>query len=125
MVQVQTEDGERIHVRAYLNRGDFFGDVEIAERRARTATAVASGSATLLSIPARSFTSLVRKTPELIDNLRRISSDQQASQQAIVAGIAQNHTAHLFRDLYRLQVARSLLVIDLESCVRCGHCAWS
>src|SRR5208282_5096057 len=29
------------------------------------------------------------------------------------------------RDLYRLQVARSLLVIDLESCARCGHCAWA
>src|SRR5256885_16989886 len=34
-------------------------------------------------------------------------------------------TQHAFRDLYRLQVARSLLVIDLDSCVRCGHCASS
>jgi Fe-S-cluster-containing dehydrogenase component len=31
----------------------------------------------------------------------------------------------VFRDLYRMQVARSLLVIDQDACVRCGHCAWS
>ena len=31
MVQIQTEDGERLHVRAYLGRGDFFGDAEILE----------------------------------------------------------------------------------------------
>jgi len=24
-----------------------------------------------------------------------------------------------------MRVARSLLVIDQDSCVRCGHCAWS
>lgn len=28
-------------------------------------------------------------------------------------------------DPYRLHVARSLLVIDQDSCLRCGHCAWS
>src|SRR4029078_13675831 len=38
---------------------------------------------------------------------------------------AANATQHAFRDLYRLKVARSLLVIDLETCVRCGHCAWA
>ncbi len=43
----------------------------------------------------------------------------------MVAGAAANATQHVFRDLYRLQVARSLLVIDLECCVRCGHCAWA
>ncbi len=34
-------------------------------------------------------------------------------------------TAHALRDLYRMRVARSLLVIDQDSCIRCGHCAWS
>jgi Fe-S-cluster-containing dehydrogenase component len=34
-------------------------------------------------------------------------------------------TAHVFKDLYRMRVARSLLVIDQDSCIRCGHCAWS
>ena len=43
----------------------------------------------------------------------------------MVGRAAGSATQHAFRDLYRLKVARSLLVIDLESCVRCGHCAWS
>ncbi|WP_437694141.1 cyclic nucleotide-binding domain-containing protein [Sorangium sp. So ce176] len=125
MVQIQTEDGDRIHVRAYLTRGDFFGDVELDEGRSRAASAVASGAATLLSVPAKTFAFLARKHPDLIPRLRRITGEQRAAQEAIVAGQARNHTAHVFRDLYRLQVARSLLVIDLETCARCGHCAWS
>jgi Fe-S-cluster-containing dehydrogenase component len=28
-------------------------------------------------------------------------------------------------DAYRVEVARSLLVIDVAACVQCGHCAWS
>ena len=125
MVQIQTEEGGRLHVRAYLTRGDFFGDVEIGEGAPRAASAVASGASTLLSIPARTFAALARKHPDLIARLRRLSGEQLAAQQGIVGGVAQHHTGHLFRDLYRLQVARSLLVIDLESCVRCGHCAWA
>lgn len=125
MVQIQTEEGERIHVRAYLTRGDFFGDVELDDGRRRTASAVASGAATLLSMPSTTFAGLARKHPDLIPRLRRITGEQRAAQEAIVAGQARNHTAHLFRDLYRLQVARSLLVIDLDTCARCGHCAWS
>ncbi|MEO7330677.1 MAG: 4Fe-4S dicluster domain-containing protein, partial [Minicystis sp.] len=63
--------------------------------------------------------------PELLPSLRRVAADQQAAQQLVVGAAAKNATQHVFRDLYRLQVARSLLVIDLESCVRCGHCAWA
>ncbi|WP_437922700.1 cyclic nucleotide-binding domain-containing protein [Sorangium sp. So ce291] len=125
MVQIQTEDGDRIHVRAYLTRGDFFGDVELDEGRCRTASAVASGAATLLSVPSKTFAGLARKHPDLIPRLRRITGEQRAAQGAIVVGQAHNDTAHIFRDLYRLQVARSLLVIDLDTCARCGHCAWS
>jgi Fe-S-cluster-containing dehydrogenase component len=125
MIQMQTEEGDRLHVRAYLARGDFFGDVEVVERLPRAASAVASGPSLLLSIPARAFRALLDRKPELANRLRRLAEDQQAAQQAIVGAAAANHTQHIFRDLYRLQVARSLLVIDLESCVRCGHCAWA
>ncbi len=125
MVQLQTEDGERLHVRAYLARGDFFGDAEIVDRCPRTASAVASGPSLLLSIPARSVLELAERHPDLLPRLRRVAADDHAAQRALVAGAAKNATQHVFRDLYRLQVARSLLVIDLESCVRCGHCAWA
>lgn len=125
MIQMQTEDKGRLHVRAYLTRGDFFGDVEVTDRLPRAASAVASGPSLLLSIPARAFRALVDKTPDLAPKLRRLAEGQHEVQRAIVGAAAANHTQHIFRDLYRLQVAKSLLVIDLESCVRCGHCAWA
>ena len=53
MVQLQVEDGDRLHVRAYLGRGDFFGDAEIEGRRPRATSAVASGPAVLLAVPAQ------------------------------------------------------------------------
>ena len=125
MVQLQTDVDDRLHIRAYLTRGDFFGDAEIAARTPRATSAVASGASLLLSIPARVVQTLSDRSPDLLPRLRRVAEGQHAAQQAIVGGAAKNATQHVFRDLYRLQVARSLLVIDLETCVRCGHCAWA
>jgi Fe-S-cluster-containing dehydrogenase component/CRP-like cAMP-binding protein len=125
LVQIQSEDGERVHVRAYLSRGDFFGDEELGRGDRRASSAVASGPALLLSLPAKVVRELSAAHPDLLSGLRRIAADQQAAQQLLVGAAAKNATQHVFRDLYRLQVARSLLVIDLESCVRCGHCAWA
>ena len=125
LVQIQVEDSDRLHVRAYLSRGDFFGDVEIALGTPRAAGAVAAGPALLLAVPARVFRDLAAAHPDLVPRLRRLAEDQEAAQRAVVAPAAASATQHVFRDLYRLQVARSLLVIDLDSCVRCGHCAWA
>ncbi len=125
MVQIQVEEGDRLHVRAYLGRGDFCGDAEIAAGGSRTSSAVAAGPALLLAVPGAVFRDLAARHPALLPGLRRLAQDQEAAQRAVVAPAAANATQHAFRDLYRLQVARSLLVIDLESCVRCGHCAWA
>jgi Fe-S-cluster-containing dehydrogenase component/CRP-like cAMP-binding protein len=125
LVQIQVEEADRLHVRAYLGRGDFFGDVEIDLGTMRAASAVAGGPAVLLAVPARVFRDLAAAHPDLVPRLRRLAEDQEAAQRAVVAPAAANATQHVFRDLYRLQVARSLLVIDLDSCVRCGHCAWA
>jgi Fe-S-cluster-containing dehydrogenase component/CRP-like cAMP-binding protein len=125
MVQIQVEEGDRLHVRAYLGRGDFFGDVEIHEACARQSSAVASGPSLLLALPSKVFVEMAARYPQLLPGLRRVAEDQEAAQRARVGKAAANATQHVFRDLYRLQVARSLLVIDLESCARCGHCAWA
>jgi Fe-S-cluster-containing dehydrogenase component/CRP-like cAMP-binding protein len=125
MVQLQTEDDERLRVRAYLVRGDFFGDEELLGDARRRTTAVASGGSLLVGIPARVARTLADRNPDLLRRLRRVAEAQHHAQLEAVAGAAAGETQHAFRDLYRLQVARSLLVIDLDSCVRCGHCAWS
>ncbi|APR75588.1 Formate hydrogenlyase subunit 2 [Minicystis rosea] len=125
LVQIQVEEDDRLSVRAYLGRGDFFGDVELLHGTARAASAVASGPAVLAAVPLRVFRDIAAAHPDLLPRLRRLAEDQEAAQRSVVGRAAANATQHAFRDLYRLKVARSLLVIDLESCVRCGHCAWA
>jgi Fe-S-cluster-containing dehydrogenase component/CRP-like cAMP-binding protein len=124
MIQLQTEDLDRVHVRAFVARGDFFGDAEITADEPRRVSAVVSGASLLFAVPAKVLRTLSDRNPDLLPRLRRIAIEGQAVQAAIVRQAAHN-TQHAFRDLYRLDVARSLLVIDLETCVRCGHCAWA
>ena len=125
LVQIQVEEDDRLSVRAYLSRGDFFGDIEILAKKPRASSAVASGPAVLAAVPARVFEDIAAAHRDLVPGLRRLAEDQEAAQRAVVSKAAANATQHAFRDLYRLKIARSLLVIDLESCVRCGHCAWA
>jgi Fe-S-cluster-containing dehydrogenase component/CRP-like cAMP-binding protein len=125
MVQLQTEDDERMRVRAYLLRGDFFGDEEVLRREPRSETAVASGAALLLGIAAEVARTVADRNPGLLAKLRRVAHAELDRQRDVIAPAALSETQHAFRDLYRLQIARSLLVIDLDSCVRCGHCSAS
>ncbi|HTJ84822.1 MAG TPA: cyclic nucleotide-binding domain-containing protein, partial [Polyangiaceae bacterium] len=125
MVQIQTDDDERLRVHAYVTRGDFFGDEELETAVPRAASAVASGPCTVLAIPGRVVRALAEHDPELFTRIRRVVVGAAGRQAHVIGRAARNATQHLFRDLYRLQIARSLLVIDLDTCVRCGHCAWA
>lgn len=125
MVQIQSEEDDRLSVRAYLGRGDFFGDVEILAGTRRATSAVASGPTVIAAVPAAVFREVAAARPDVLARLRRVAEDQEAAQRAVVGRAAANATQHAFRDLYRLKVARSLLVIDLDTCARCGHCAWA
>lgn len=122
MLQIQTEDDGRIRVRAYVARGDAVGDDEAAAGGRRTVSAVASGAAWVLAVPRAAFLAFARRHEGLLERVRRVA-EERASAQHAAAGVLT--TRLVFQDLYRMQVARSLLVIDEGACVRCGHCAWS
>lgn len=125
LVQLQSEDPVGgVVVRAYLSDGDFFGDAELLGSQPRAFTAVATGESHLLLIPPAAVRSLVDRNPRLVDRLQRITQTRDVRQAAAVEA-APHATRHVFADLYRMQIARSLLTIDQEACVRCGHCAWS
>ncbi len=125
LVQLQTDDPiGGVAVRAYLSDGDFFGDAELLGEQPRALAAVATGESQLLRIPPPAFRSLVDRNPKLVERLRRITQTRDARQAAAVDA-APHATRHVFADLYRMQMARSLLTIDQDACVRCGHCAWS
>jgi Fe-S-cluster-containing dehydrogenase component len=124
LVQLQNEDEDNVHVCAYLTTGDFFGDDELLEVQPRLVSAVSMGACHIMSMPASALRTLADRNPGVLPRLRRLALDRHVSQQEVVADAA-NHTRHVFKDLYRMQMARSLLTIDQDACVRCGHCSWS
>ena len=121
LVQLQ-RDGS---VLAYLARGDFFGDDEALAGAPHAATAVAAGDTWCAVVPRAVVRTITDRNPGVLGRWRRVAAAQLAHQAAVVGEAAAHTTQHVFKDLYRLQIARSLLVIDQDSCVRCGHCAWS
>jgi Fe-S-cluster-containing dehydrogenase component len=124
LVQIQSEEAERTSVIAYLGRGDLLGDEEPLAGRARRAAAVAAGETWCARVPVELLRTLSDRNPGLMARLRRVAEQRRADQGELL-GAAARSTQHVFRDLYRMQMARSLLVIDQDRCVRCGHCAWS
>jgi Fe-S-cluster-containing dehydrogenase component len=125
IVQLQTADGDRVQIRAYLTRGDLFGEDDVLAVERRGITAVALGDCRCLRIPAELMRTLVDRNPGVLPRIRRIKADRHELFERLAATGDGASTQHVFKDLYRMQMARSLLVIDPESCVRCGHCAWS
>ena len=121
LIQLQREGA----VQAYLARGDFFGDDEALAGRGYAATAVAAGDTWCAVLPRSVVRTISDRNPGVLVRWRRVAAAQLADQAAVVGAAANGSTQHVFKDLYRLQVARSLLVIDQDTCVRCGHCAWS
>lgn len=124
LVQLQTEHEGRVQVRAYVTRGDLFGDEEALAGRRRGVHAVALGDCQLLSVPRALLRSLVDRNPRVLERIRRVESERQELQAEVARGAVRS-TEHVFHDLYRMQMARSLLAIDQDRCVRCGHCAWT
>ncbi|MDF2692261.1 MAG: Formate dehydrogenase beta subunit [Labilithrix sp.] len=122
LLQAQSDDDGKPRVEAYLARGDLFGDEELGERAPRAVAVVASGPTWLIAIPRDVFVRIARLNVGLLDAARRLRSEGAVSPRLQPGA---RTTAHVFRDLYRMRVARSLLVIDQDACVRCGHCAWS
>jgi Fe-S-cluster-containing dehydrogenase component/CRP-like cAMP-binding protein len=120
LVQLQRDAS----VAAYVSRGDFFGDDEALANAPRRLAAVAAGDTWCASVARDVVRSLADRNPGLLARLRRIAEAQQAAQADVIDAASARSTRHVFRDLYRMQMARSLLVIDQDNCVRCGHCAW-
>lgn len=122
LLQAQSDDDNKPRVEAYLSRGDLFGDDELEDRSVRRVAVVASGPTWLVAIPREVFLVVARRNASALAGVRRVRVDG-VPQQLLASG--GRTTAHVFQDLYRMRVARSLLVIDQDSCVRCGHCAWA
>lgn len=121
VVQLVAPDGA---VRAYLARGDLLGEDDAISGEPRALDALASGESHLVRVAAPALRTVLDRNPGLDDRVRRAARARD-ERQARLADVPPGATQHVLRDVYRLSVARSLLVIDQDACVRCGHCAWA
>jgi CRP/FNR family cyclic AMP-dependent transcriptional regulator len=72
-VVLTTEDGEQRHL-AFLETGDFFGEMAVFEKEVRSATVLAAGEARVLKIDKRTLLRRIREDPLLAVNLLKTMS---------------------------------------------------
>jgi CRP-like cAMP-binding protein/Fe-S-cluster-containing dehydrogenase component len=115
-------EGDAESILAYLRDKDFFGDLELIEGRARTATITAMEPVELIELPRSVFASLFQRYPKIIDAYRKYEIDARSPKASTATA---SKTGMIFTaDLIGLGVAqaRSALIIDMDLCVRCGNC---
>jgi Fe-S-cluster-containing dehydrogenase component/CRP-like cAMP-binding protein len=115
MIELLVPDEGRARARAILSRGDVVLDPGVLGGAAHQWSARASGPSWLLAFRRELLERAVRGGR---DGLRRIS-------RVVPAEPPPGETRHVMGDLWRFAVAGSMLVIDDEACVRCGHCSWA
>lgn len=115
MIELLAPDEGRPRSRAVLSRGDLVLDPGVLGGSAHVWSARASGPSWLLAFRREWLEHVARGGRE---GLREIS-------RVVPVDPPPNETRHVMGDLWRFAVAGSMLVIDDEACVRCGHCAWA
>ncbi len=99
------DDVGRPRVLGYVSRGDAVGDSEASGKRPRQSSVLATGPSRVIVVPAKVVQWSAGKTAHLTRLPQLLP------------------TAHLFRDRHRFEAAGSMLVIDGDSCLRCGQCS--
>jgi Fe-S-cluster-containing dehydrogenase component/CRP-like cAMP-binding protein len=115
MIELLVPDEGRARARAILSRGDVVLDPGVLGGAGHQWSARASGPTWLLAFRRDLLERAVRGGRE---GLRQIS-------RVVPAEPPPGETRHVMGDLWRFAVAGSMLVIDDEACVRCGHCSWA
>lgn len=120
LVQLQTGTLDLPRISAHHKPGDVFGVLHIGASMLREHTAVAVARSIVLRLSRAAWQTAVDRNRALVEFV-----DVPREQAVAVPGGDASNTRHVFRDLHRFATARSLLVIDQDACVRCGHCTWS
>jgi Fe-S-cluster-containing dehydrogenase component len=118
IVRIGSSEDKR--VLAYHKAGDFFGD-EAISGEPRDATATATSDAWLFAVRAELVREIAQGNDAALAKALRVQTAARAKQREI----RENATRHVLADLHRFETSRSLLAIDQERCIRCGHCTWS
>ena len=113
---------QRDEVLAYLSESDFFGDQElVAAIPQYQTTVVAVEPLQSIIIPRTAVWDINESYPQMFQEFRRYEISRRATQFAI----SQSATSMAFvKDVLEsgLGQARSALIINMDSCMRCGNC---
>lgn len=107
-------------VLAYLQRGNFFGEIGLLSGTFRTATCTALDHVEVVKIGAEDFLELLQRYPDIrarFEKLAREREEENRAQMTMMKGIPLND--FLARGL---SDAQNLLVLDLHKCTRCDAC---
>jgi Fe-S-cluster-containing dehydrogenase component len=111
--------------KAYAARGDVLAVDETLSGGTYGVRAEALGEVVALALPASALRAVERRDPKALGRQRARDRARDTKQQRVQHLLQARATRHAFHELERLESARSLLTIELDSCVRCGHCAWA
>jgi Fe-S-cluster-containing dehydrogenase component/CRP-like cAMP-binding protein len=103
-------------------RGDWLALDTAFAGAAQAETATALGAVLVLAASREALRVLVAGSPAALVEQRSVSDARRAKQRRVRELVGAPPTESAFSELARLESARSLLVIDAERCVRCGHC---
>lgn len=109
-------------VLAYLGPEDFFGDQELeGGEPAYAVSAVAVEPVEVMSISRATFWRLIQGHPGLFDKFRRYHLERGLGESILSGG---STSMAFVKDVLEagLGQARSALIINMDSCIRCGNC---
>ncbi|MGH9340533.1 MAG: cyclic nucleotide-binding domain-containing protein [Acidobacteriota bacterium] len=107
-------------VLAYLAKGLYFGEIGLLARGERTATCTALDHVEVVKISQREFDQMLSQFPDIQTELQRVAGQRLESNEKQSEMLK---TVPLDDFLSQgLMQAQNLLVLDLESCVRCDDC---
>jgi len=107
----------------FAARGDWVALDTALAGAVHTESATALGDAVLLALPATAVRALAANHPAALARQRESLGARRAKQLRVRAAANLTSARGAFAELERLESARSLLAIELDACVRCGHCS--
>ncbi|AMV21060.1 cyclic nucleotide-binding domain-containing protein [Planctomyces sp. SH-PL14] len=134
LIQQREESQGPPRILAYLSRGDCFGEIAVIRKEPRSASCIAydhasndpkrrKGRVELVRISGAVFRKLMRESRSLSKKMRESATRrlrESAKKEDSSAATAITSSKE-FQDLGLFQGSR-LLLIDLDSCTRCGDC---
>jgi len=116
------DEESREFIMAYLGAGSYFGERALLENRERSAKATAITRLELVKINKTVFDDLMRRHPLVKDKLFSIAASRYGTEKDMERLKNADQEMLSWVEKHDIFGADSILVLDLDACVRCLHC---